>query len=141
MSFYNSRSLKLLVAGLYFTVVLAAGLFHTHHHGDHIDSVSDTKTSHTCCESSCPCTHGTTANSGQNLVLPALRHSNSREKALSDEHDCPICSFLAQKPITSKTISLPTWTPLCGERVEVFKQPFILSVSFSWLSRAPPLRA
>ena len=146
--FIYSRSLKLLVAGLYFTVVLTASLFHTHdcggrcatHCHSQIDSSSHTHIGNSC---SCSCCHQESATHTEEkpASTPTVKPCSPFKSDLSGEHFCPICSFLAQKPIASTCITVPTWLPLCGERAENVELTFLPPVSLPWLSRAPPLVA
>lgn len=59
----------------------------------------------------------------------------------SDCGECPICSFLANKPFSAEKAPAPASVKLPEERVAPAVIPFVLVIRFTWRHRAPPLLA
>jgi hypothetical protein len=106
------KIITLLLLGGYSLAVTVGGAFHTHIGSD--CGTTENKSSGHCHSHACHAghTHTTPSNSREQSESPTLER-----RALPFDSHCPICSFLAQKPI-------PVVTKACEHSVEL-RQPLV----------------
>ena len=128
------RILSVLTTASYLLAITVATQFHSHGH----EGASD------CCgHGGFHATIAGDAAAGHSHGASGENHSGPKSPAPrpADNHDCPVCQFLAQKPAPTAEVALVS----CGVLVQeaFFSAParMVVGVFSAWQSRAPPVFA
>lgn len=152
VSLSRTKSVTLFLVVCYILAVTVSGLFHNHdNNGESCCPVPPQAISGETLSgdapSACGCQghHHHSAEPTQTKQKTEGKDHSTGEPHITGSPEysgwCPICSFLAQKTVTSEIPPAIVWTTLdkaCDPKLPL--APFLLS-PYSWHGRAPPLVA
>ena len=130
--FPRSRSLRLFVAAVYLALIIGAALFHTDHGDGHHPAGYCQGERAPLADSPLAfapeggCTHG---------AGPFLRASGHFGHPAEV---CPVCQFLAQKPLPQQDVRHVQCSPLEQEPLLATPPLVPIRTELAWHSRAPP---
>jgi hypothetical protein len=117
-----------LLLGWYLAVVSASGAFHTHA-GDPCCAPRATATD--CC-------HESTCHADEAVPTKDSEDTLAKSRIVLVDPDCPVCSFLAQKPIAGTVVENQTVTDLNRPLLRVRAIPPIDETPATIFLRGPP---
>jgi hypothetical protein len=131
----GSKTVRFLILAAYLLVTAGGGLFHLHgsrHLGHGSRDTGDSRHLSSCDERTPPSCH-----SAHGRVLSGQVHRRDKPRC-GDEESCPVCQFLAQKPIPATRTELTTSALAVQETARIMPLRAARGVSTAFYGRAPP---